>query len=501
MKLDTNRLRTSCLFCDPFSHGQAEQVLLKSDNFYVFAGLGAIIEGYLIIAPYTCKTHNGPATTLAELSHDLLDELVFLRGIVSAFYLETYEHPGLSFEHGRAGGCSQSNADTKHCYHPHLCCYPGVVKKGTGFQDGKGNPVYLWDQFALPNRRTCNGVHTIQSVAGALPYLYIEHYDTGDGTRTSGMPGESRVFLTPEEHTLASQFLRRQLADLVEDKEKWDWAAFPTEDRVAQVSRAFSNWLKVHAGDYAILPVEDGPQQLSFETSVSKLTGQAYEKIGSKFKERWQGTLQYNTIGHFLSHIPSGFSSGTDETIRVMDVGCGPGLYSKVFADLGFECVAVDSSRKMLQEAEKYLEHEIDVGKVAIVQARVEDIGSAVQGTFDAIWFSAVLLHIPRRAAGRVLRLLGTLLKEHGLLYLSTRLVCNEAGEDFAALETRREGRVFVYYQESELEALFADASLQIVKSWKGMTTLGTLGEKQNKPWCHYLLSRNWKPEDEINER
>jgi hypothetical protein len=131
----------------------------------------------------------------------------------------------------------------------------------------------------------------------------------------------------------------------------------------------------------------------------------------------------------------------------------------------------------------------------------VENIDSVVTGAFHAIWFSAVLLHIPRRAANRVLRLLSTLLTEQGILYLSTRLICNETGHDVPALETRREGRVFVYYQESELEELFADASLQVVKSWKGTTTVGTLGEKQNKLWCHYLLRRSWTPEDGSNER
>ena len=501
MKLDTNRLHTSCLFCDPSIHGQAAQVLLKSDNFYMFAGLGAIIEGYLIITPYTCKSYSRPGTTLAELSYDLLDELAFLRGMISAFYLETYGHPGLSFEHGRAGGCVQSTDDTKHCYHPHLCCYPGIVTKGTGFQNHKGDSVHLWDHFALPNRRIGNGVHSIQSVAGTLPYLFIEHYDIGDGTGTSGMPSKSRVFLAPEDHALASQFLRRKLADLVKDEGKWDWVTFPTEDRVRNVSHAFSNWLKVHSDDYGIIiPIEGGPPSLRFETSVSLLTAHSYEKIGGKFKERWQGTLQYNTIGHFLSHLPSRSGRGTDESIRLMDVGCGPGLYTKVFADLGFECMAIDPSKKMLQEAEKYLGDGMRVNAVALVQARVEDVGSVVTGPFDAIWFSAVLLHIPRRAAGKVLRLLSTLLTEHGILYLSTRLVCNDSGHDFAALEIRREGRVFVYYQESELEELFADSSLQIVKSWKGMTTIGTLGEKQNKPWCHYLLRKIWKPEEESDE-
>ena len=116
-----SKYRSICLFCDPYNHGQTEQIVLKSDNFYIFAGLGAIIEGYLIITPYKCKTNGGPGTCLADLSYDLLDELAYLRGIISAFYIDTYGHPGLSFEHGRAGVCASSNDDTMHCYHPHLC--------------------------------------------------------------------------------------------------------------------------------------------------------------------------------------------------------------------------------------------------------------------------------------------------------------------------------------------------------------------------------------------
>ena len=28
--------------------------MLRSDRFYLFAGLGAILEGYIIIVPYRC---------------------------------------------------------------------------------------------------------------------------------------------------------------------------------------------------------------------------------------------------------------------------------------------------------------------------------------------------------------------------------------------------------------------------------------------------------------
>lgn len=342
MKPDTNKLLTSCLFCDPSRHGQVDQILLKSDNFYIFAGLGAIIEGYLIITPYTCTSSHGIGASISEVSFALLDELAYLRGMISAFYLETYGHPGLSFEHGHAGGCTRTNEDTRHCYHPHLCCYPGVLKEGSGFRDRQGRLSYLWDRFALPNRRACNGLHTIKSAAGTLPYLYIEHYDVREGTSTSGMPSESRVYIAPDEDALDSQFLRRKLASLVEDEAKWDWAAFPTEDRVHRLTEAFSIWLRTHGADYEVEHVDGEPPRISFEKSASVLTSRAYERIASRFKERWQGPLQYNTVGRFLSHIPCGESGGTDQTIRVIDIGCGPGLYSKVFADLGFKCIAVD---------------------------------------------------------------------------------------------------------------------------------------------------------------
>lgn len=490
MKLDLNKLRQVCVFCDPASHGQANQILLRSDNFYVFAGLGAILEGYLIISTKTCKASGGEGTSLSELSLELLDELVYLRSLVSAFYVEIYGHSGLSFEHGRVGSCIRSTEETKHCFHPHLCCYPGVVHQGTGYQDRYGKIKYLWDSFALPNRRICNGLHTLHANVGSLPYLYVEHHLDNEITRASVINIESQAFIVPDEDALASQFLRRHFSDLVQDQKKWDWATFPTMNRVHQVIAKFSHWLQEHQNDYAVAFSPGQPPQICFRKSASRLTQYAYEKISDRFKARWQDVLQYNTVGRFLAQIPSGASGGTDEAIRVLDIGCGPGLYTKVFADLGFECVAVDYSGQMLQEAEHYLAESLSAGNITLVLARVKNLTSTIQGIFDAIWLSAVLLHVPRCEALKTLKTLKTFLSEQGVLYISTRLLCTEDGHDFPALEVRQEGRVFVYYQKNELEKLFAAAKLKIVQSWQGTTTLGTLGEKRSKPWCHYLLRK-----------
>ena len=491
MKPDLTTLQNLCLFCDPSNHGQADQILLRSDNFYIFAGLGAIIEGYLIITPYTCQGSGGFSTSISDVSLDLLDELVYLRGMISAFYLEKYGQPGLSFEHGRAGGCIRSNEDTKHCYHPHLCCYPGSVNESTGYRDQNGKPVYLWDNFSLPNRRICNGIHTIKATVGTLPYLYIEHYEVNPKAPKNGMPTESRAFVVPNEDVLDSQFLRRKLAELIGEGKKWDWAAFPTEDRVVKVMEAFTQWLKKHSADYKVEFREGESPSINFEISASVLTAQAYKRIASRFKERWQSTLQYNTMGRFLAQIPSGTSGGTDKKIRLLDIGCGPGLYTKVFADLGFDCIAVDFSDRMLQEAKDYLADSCKTDKVTFVKAKVEELTSVVEGTFEAIWFSAVLLHIPHRAVQTVLQVLNTLLADDGVLYLSTRLLCTEDGTNYPALEIRLEGRVFIYYEQAELEKLFSNASFQILHSWSATTKVGTLGEKIQKPWRHYLLGKS----------
>src|SRR5258708_4757939 len=90
-------LQESCLFCAPERQRQDDPIILRSDRLYLFAGLGAIQAGYLIITPYRCGDADHPLRSLAELSVDEADELVFLRGLVSSFYRERFGQPGMSF--------------------------------------------------------------------------------------------------------------------------------------------------------------------------------------------------------------------------------------------------------------------------------------------------------------------------------------------------------------------------------------------------------------------
>ncbi|MGB2986726.1 MAG: hypothetical protein WBE26_12680 [Phycisphaerae bacterium] len=161
------QLSEKCLFCDPEAHGQGHQVLLRSDHFYLFAAIGAIVDGYIIIAPYRCDDPDCRAQSLSQLPPELIDELSFLRGLVSDFYRTHYGgQPGMSFEHGRAGGCLLRKNGTKHCYHAHLCCYP------------VSHP--LWEDITDQHVITLDGLHALRQKVGSAPYLYIEACDVDD---------------------------------------------------------------------------------------------------------------------------------------------------------------------------------------------------------------------------------------------------------------------------------------------------------------------------------
>jgi ATP adenylyltransferase len=87
----------ACRFCDGIStrHERAiwNQPLFASQNFVVLPSLGAMVEGWLLIAPkqHYLSTAVLPARLTAELAH--------LKGEVSKVIGKLYG-PVLAFEHG-----------------------------------------------------------------------------------------------------------------------------------------------------------------------------------------------------------------------------------------------------------------------------------------------------------------------------------------------------------------------------------------------------------------
>lgn len=93
---------------------------------------------------------------------------------------------------------------------------------------------------------------------------------------------------------------------------------------------------------------------------------------------------------------------------RVLEVGCGTGLFTELFAATGARIVAVDISPELLQKARK---RDLPSNQVSFLEKQFEDC--AVDGPFDAIIGSSILHHLD---IDRSLERMKALLKPGGRL-------------------------------------------------------------------------------------
>jgi len=80
--------------------------------------------------------------------------------------------------------------------------------------------------------------------------------------------------------------------------------------------------------------------------------------------------------------------------IRVLEIGCGTGLFTEMFAGTGAQIVAVDISRELIEKARL---RGLPENQVVFLEKRFEDCD--VDGPFDAIIGSSILHHLDIEAA------------------------------------------------------------------------------------------------------
>jgi len=81
--------------------------------------------------------------------------------------------------------------------------------------------------------------------------------------------------------------------------------------------------------------------------------------------------------------------AGLGPDVRALEIGCGTGLFTEMFAQTGADLLALDISGELLERARA---RHTAGDKVRFLEGRVED--SAVGGPFDAVIGSSVLHHL-----------------------------------------------------------------------------------------------------------
>lgn len=126
-------------------------------------------------------------------------------------------------------------------------------------------------------------------------------------------------------------------------------------------------------------------------------SGVNQEELASDQKSVWGRQISRRIAAHFPGREP--------ETIRVLDVGTGPGFFAIILAQMGYNVTAVDYTVSMLEEAKR------NAGTLAsrihFRQMNAEDLSFA-SGSFDVVVTRNVTwnLHHPANAYAHWTRVL-----------------------------------------------------------------------------------------------
>lgn len=134
----------------------------------------------------------------------------------------------------------------------------------------------------------------------------------------------------------------------------------------------------------------------------SKLAVSTYEKIADIYTKQYFNDLSDTPyIDKFLEKLPS--------KAKILDVGSGPGQFTKYMMDKGFEVVGIDFSKEMVATAKKM----VSEGDFRYMDMRSLDLRKE---TFDAVLAAYSLIHIPSEHILETLRGFNRVLRPGGYI-------------------------------------------------------------------------------------
>lgn len=142
----------------------------------------------------------------------------------------------------------------------------------------------------------------------------------------------------------------------------------------------------------------------------------------------------------------------------ILDVGCGPGIFSRALHARGLHVIGIDFSERMIAIARRNDPR----GVFFIMDAR--DIGR-MNVYFDGIFANAVLLHFPKEEVREMLWIFKENLRPGGYLYLGVKERKPEQAEE----EVKHEedygyayDRPFSYFTVNELRGLLEEVQFTV---------------------------------------
>lgn len=181
-----------------------------------------------------------------------------------------------------------------------------------------------------------------------------------------------------------------------------------------------------------------------------------------------------DTVNINLDDLYDIFLSYLDKNAHILDAGCGSGRDSKVFIDKGYRVTLFDSSKEIVKLASHYVGQQVKL--MGFSQVNETD-------TYDGIWCSASLLHIPENKLLGSMLLLSNALKKNGIMYISFKYGKGERYQD-----NYQDSRHFTDMNENSITKLVSKISdLSIIKTW---VTPDKRPDRKER-WFNIILIKN----------
>ena len=198
-------------------------------------------------------------------------------------------------------------------------------------------------------------------------------------------------------------------------------------------------------------------------TDVVKKTIEEYEKKAEEYSKTRQNIdpKLRETADFFIKHLKGK---------KILDVGCGSGRDSQYFAERGLQVIGIDAVKAFIKIAKS----KVPKAKFKLMDMRkLEFLGNS----FDGLWASASLLHIPKAEAKQTIEEFKRVLKPNGILFIGVK---QGEGERFVQEDNME--RFFAYYTKEELEKLIEETGFKILQT--------TIVEKGDAIWIRTIATK-----------
>ena len=196
-----------------------------------------------------------------------------------------------------------------------------------------------------------------------------------------------------------------------------------------------------------------------------------YQRNAKDFFSQTINVDMQNVYHPFLEYLPKAHLSNQQ---KILDFGCGSGRDSVFFANQGFEVVAIDGSKSLIELAQQ-TDTRIDWQCL-----RFDEIAKqSWQNHFTGIWACASLLHVPFDELPKLLNDLILCIKSDGILYASFK---------YGDAEREKDGRFFCDMNEQRWKLIEEQLiSTKLLKVWQ---TFDNRVDRQ-EIWWNILYCKN----------